>query len=184
MALWARVMQAVPDSRLIMKYRSYDDLPTRDHLLGCFADNGIEAGRVEFIGGTSYRDLLESYNRVDIALDTTPYSGTMTTLEAFWMGVPVVAASGGRMVARSSAAHLSACGLGELVAADEAQYFSIVCALAGDPARLARLRAGMRARLKASALCDAAAFVRDLEALYHEAWRRWCAEGGATGVRS
>lgn len=184
LALWARVLEAVPASRLIMKYRSFDDAATGDYMLGCFADNGIDAGRIEFIGESGYRELLETYNRVDIALDTTPYSGTMTTLEALWMGVPVVAASGGRMVARSSAAHLSACGLAELVAADEAHYLSIARALAGDPARLARLRAGMRARLKASALCDAAAFVRDLEALYRAAWRRWCAEAGETGVRS
>ena len=184
LALWARVMEAVPASRLIMKYRSFDDVATGDYMLGRFADNGIDAGRIELIGESGYRELLETYNRVDIALDTTPYSGTMTTLEALWMGVPVVAGLGGRMVARSSAAHLSACGLGDLVAADEAQYFSIARALAGDPARLARLRAGMRERLKTSALCDAAAFVRDLEALYRDAWRRWCAERGDIVGRS
>ena len=174
-SLWARLLDAVPDALLVFKYRSYDDAGTRDGVLSRLSENGIARERVEFLGGSGYREVLDCYRRIDIALDTFPYAGTMTTFEALWMGVPLVTLRGGRMVARAGAAHLAAAGLGGLVAGDEDQYLAIARDLANDAARLAGLRAGMRERLKSSPLCDVAGFAADLDALYREAWRRWCA---------
>ena len=174
-SLWARVLDAVPGALLAFKYRSYDDPGTRDSVLSRLTENGIAADRVEFLGGSGYRELLECYRRIDIALDTFPYAGTMTTFEALWMGVPLVTVAGKRMVARAGAAHLSAVGLDALVAGDEDKYIAIARDLADDAAWLGELRGGMRERLRSSPLCDVAGFVRNLEALYREAWRRWCA---------
>ena len=83
---------------------------------------------------------------------------------------------GERMVSRTSAAHMKAAGLADLVAATPDGLVELAVSLAGDPARLAALRAGLRARLASSPLCDVAGFVAELEALYRNAWRRWCAD--------
>ena len=175
LALWAQVMAAVPDSRLLLRYHVLEDATAREHLRSRLAAAGVDPARVTFGGNASYREVLGTYGRVDIGLDTLPYSGTMTTLEALWMGVPVVALSGDRMAARQSAAHLTAAGLAELVARDRDGYVAIAAALAADRDRLAGLREGMRARLQASPLCDTAAFTRALEGAFRTMWRDWCA---------
>lgn len=178
LALWSRVLAAVPDSRLLLRYHVLEDDAARGHLRARFAAAGVDPARISFGGKVAYADVLETYNQVDIALDTTPYSGTMTTLEALWMGVPVVALAGDRMAARQSAAHLSAAGLGDLVAKNAEGYVSLAAALAADPARLAAMRGAMRKTLAASPLCDAAGFTRALEQAFRAMWRDWCARQG------
>ena len=119
--------------------------------------------------------MLAEYNGIDIVLDTFPYNGGLTTLEALWMGRPVVAVDGDTIIGRQSRAILSAIGLAELCAPDAAGYVAIAESLANDRRRLAVLSGGLRARLRASPLLDAVGFTRDLEALLRDEWRRWCA---------
>lgn len=177
---WARVLLAVPHGRLYLRYLDYEDHGVQRDFRDRLGALGIDGTRIRFAGKASYQDVLASYGEVDIALDTFPYSGTMTTLEALWMGVPVVALMGERMVARQAAAHLTAAGLPELVAADAGDYVDLAISLANDRARLAELRSGMRDRLQASPLCDLTGFTHSLEALYRGMWHRWCAarQGG------
>jgi predicted O-linked N-acetylglucosamine transferase (SPINDLY family) len=174
LALWSRVLAEVPESQLLLRYHVLEDPAACAHLRDRMAAAGIDPARIAFAGRADYREVLGAYGGVDIALDTMPYSGTMTTLEALWMGVPVVTLAGDRMAARQSAAHLTAAGLGELVASDRDGYLAIAAALAGDRDRLSALRAGMRARLQASPLCDAAGFAHDLESAFRGMWRDWC----------
>ncbi len=111
---------------------------------------------------------------IDVALDPFPISGNIETLEALWMGVPVVTMAGDRRIARRSAGHLTTIGLTELIAATPEDYVRIASSLAADTTRLAELRAGLRARIDASPLRDGAGFTQSLEAFYRDAWRRWC----------
>ncbi len=174
-ALWSRILEAVPEARLLMKFRGLEDAGVSAYLRARFTACGIAPDRVELRGTSPSREVLTTYHEVDLALDTTPYSGTSTTLESLWMGVPVVALRGERMVSRASAAILGAAGLEELVAGDGDAYVALAVALAGDGERLAALRAGMRERLLGSLLYDVTGFTRDLEALYRGMWREWCA---------
>lgn len=172
---WARILQAVPDGRLYLRYLGYDDQGAQRQILGRLGALGVDSGRIRFAGRAVYKDVLASYGEIDIALDTFPYSGTMTTLEALWMGVPVVAFTGDRMVARQAAAHLTAAGLGDLVADDADGYVERAISLAGASHQLVDLRTRMRDRLRASPLCDVEGFTRSLEALYRQMWRDRCA---------
>jgi predicted O-linked N-acetylglucosamine transferase (SPINDLY family) len=94
------------------------------------------------------------------------------------MGVPVVALAGERHVARISASFLTRVGLPELIAGELNRYVELAVDLAADPGRLTELRQTLRPRMAASPLCDAAAFTRQLEAVYRAMWRRWCFGGG------
>jgi predicted O-linked N-acetylglucosamine transferase (SPINDLY family) len=173
-ATWSRILQAVPCSRLVLKRKQFADKITRQRFMDAFARNGIDAERIELRQGSSHLQMLEEYSDIDIALDPFPYTGGMTTLEALWMGIPVVTLTGESLLTRQSASFLRLIGLQQLVAQDEPAYCLIARQLAEDPAQLAAMRAGLRARMLASPLCDCGSFVRDLEQVYHQVWRRFC----------
>jgi len=105
-------------------------------------------------------------------LDPLPFSGLVTSCEALWMGVPVVTLAGHRPVERQTAGLLTRIGLPELIAADAETYVAIARGLALDPARRRAIREGLRARMRASPLCDEAGFARAVEAAYRAVWAR------------
>ncbi len=173
---WARILRQVPDSRLLLKSKPLADPGTRVRYVRLFAEAGIAEDRLELAGRTPTRaGHLGAYGRVDVALDPFPYNGTTTTCEALWMGVPVVTVAGDRHAARVGASLLTRIGLTELIAADIDGYVDAAVALARDPARRRSLRAGMRARVRRSGLCDTDAFARSVEAAYRDMWQRRCA---------
>ena len=172
---WGRIMQALPGSRLVMIYRHLDHPVNRQRILGALGDYGIDASRIDIHGKQPPEHFLEGYNGIDIALDTHPYSGGATTCEALWMGVPVLTLPGATFASRHALSLLTAAGMGEFVASDEDDYLARTVALAGDSEKLAEMRAGMRGKMAASALCDAAGFTASLEAEIRKIWRAWCA---------
>lgn len=179
--LWCRLLRELPDSRIVMKSVAGHDPETRDYQLGQFARRGVSHERVDLVGFIADpRQHLASYAQVDIALDTWPYHGTTTTLDALYMGVPVVTLAGPHHASRVGASLLAQVGLAELVAKDEDAYVAICCALAADRPRLNELRRDLRSRLLASPLCDAAGFTRRFEQALRGMWLNWCRERGRT----
>jgi len=171
--LWSRLLQALPESRLLLKTRQLRSEVFRRHVQTAFAGQGIEPGRLMLQPAS--RDYLRAYGEVDIALDPFPRTGGATTADALWMGVPVVTLAGERFIERQGASMLHALGLEELVACDEEDYFHIALRLARDPARRAALRRGLRQRMAASPLCDGCGLARALEAAYRRMWQAWVA---------
>ncbi len=172
-AAWARILNGLPDSRLLLKSRQLADRGAQHRLLDLFSDHEVDLQRLEFLGGLPPRDEhLRTYARVDVALDPFPYNGTTTTCEALWMGVPVVALAGQVHRGRVGASILHFSGLDELLAEDVDAYVHKALALTGDVPALARLRQSLRQRMASSTLMDAAAAVRDLENVYRQMWQR------------
>lgn len=176
-ALWARVLAAVPKSRLMMKYFDFYRGPeAQARIVARFAEHGIGRDRLEFRTGHDARgNHLALYDRVDIALDTFPFTGATTTFEALNAGVPVVTLWGERYVARYAGAITCHAGFAEFACADADAYVETACALANDPARLAELRRILPERIAASPLCDGPTYARNIEAAYREMWARFCA---------
>jgi predicted O-linked N-acetylglucosamine transferase (SPINDLY family) len=169
--LWARVLDAVPDSRLVLLAPPGEH---RTRVLDRMAAAGVEPGRVEFAPFRPRADYLALYQGLDLGLDTFPYNGHTTSLDAFWMGVPVVTLVGGTVVGRAGWSQVCNLDLRELAAPSPAEFLRIAVALARDLPRLAQLRASLRGRMEASPLMDAPRFARNLEAAYRRMWRRWC----------
>jgi predicted O-linked N-acetylglucosamine transferase (SPINDLY family) len=172
LALWARVLKAVDRSRLLLLA---PEGPHRQHTLDLLDKAGVEPERVTFAAKRPRPRYLELYHQFDVGLDTFPYNGQTTTLDASWLGVPVVTQVGRTAVGRSGASLLRNLGLPEFVADTPDQFVSIAADLAGDVPRLSRLRETLRDRLRASPLMDAPRFARNVEAAFRNAWERWCA---------
>jgi predicted O-linked N-acetylglucosamine transferase (SPINDLY family) len=167
---WARILEQVPGSRLVLKWRTFADAAYRERVRAVFAQRRVDPARLELRPMSGHRELLHEYADIDIALDPFPFSGGQTSCEALWMGVPVVTLPQERVVSRQTYSFLANIGLTELAAADPQDYVRIAASLAADPARLGSLRACLRPRMAASPLCDAPGFVRALEGAYRLAW--------------
>ena len=175
--LWARILHAVPESRLLLKTRALGSENTRQRVRQILSAAGIAAERLELRGyEPAHDDHLALYQRIDVALDTFPYHGTTTTCEALWMGVPVVTLAGKTHASRVGVSLLSNIGLPELVADTPEEYVRLAAELAGDLPRLAYLQGTLRQRMEQSPLMDAPRFARDMEAAYRAMWRQWCAK--------
>jgi predicted O-linked N-acetylglucosamine transferase (SPINDLY family) len=176
LAVWAEILRRLPDARLLLKYQNwFDSSLLRDRI---YRQLGADvASRVDFCVA---RDRLEEhislYRQIDIALDPFPFTGSTTTFEALSMGVPVVSLAGENMAARWSASILHALKLDELIGRTPEEYVTKAVALASDAARLAELRATLRARVAASPLCNGKLRARQMERLFRTFWRQWCGQ--------
>ncbi|HYC44380.1 MAG TPA: tetratricopeptide repeat protein [Burkholderiales bacterium] len=170
MRLWARVLAAVPGSRLELRSIGLHDAANVQHVRRRFAAHGVAGDRLDLSRYVGHAPLLAAYAGVDIALDPFPFCGGMTSLEALWMGVPPVTLEQPTIAGRQTLCFLRNIGLDELVAASEDDYVGIAQRLASDLDALAQLRAELRSRIAASPLMDAAAFTRQLEAAYEQMW--------------
>jgi predicted O-linked N-acetylglucosamine transferase (SPINDLY family) len=172
--LWSAVLQAVPGSRLLLKWKSLADAHLRQRLTDDFAAAGIGPERLELRGASFHPEMLAEYGDVDVALDPFPFSGCLTSCEALWMGVPVITLPGAATPSRQTQGFLQVLGLSEWIAGSPADYVRAAAALVGDGERLADLRRSLRPRMAGSPLCDGLTFTRGLEAAYREVWRTWC----------
>ena len=169
--LWAKLLAAVPDSRLLIKAPQG---PAHRRVLDTLSRENISTERVEFLDRLDETEFWNIYQRIDIGLDTWPYNGFMTSMDCLWMGVPVVSLSGKMAVGRGGVSILTNVGLPELIAQTQEEYIQIAVKLASDLPRLSQFHSTLRRRIQASSLMDAPRFARNVEAAYRQIWRKWC----------
>lgn len=175
--LWARVVRAVPDSKLLLKSYSLPDPGARAHVLKSLESHGVDPSRVELLGLIpNTHEHLKKYSRIHISLDTFPYHGTTTTCESLLMGVPVVTLVGNEHRSRVGASLLNAVGLNELAATTPDDYIRIAQTLAQDRKRIANYRSTLRTQILSSPLMDGPGFAARFEKLLRDIWRKKCSE--------
>jgi protein O-GlcNAc transferase len=171
-AVWAAILRRASTARLVLKYRGLEDQSVRRRYLDLFAAHDVGAERLELLPWTSYQEYLATYQQVDLALDPFPFSGSATTCDALWMGVPVVTCPGTTFASRHSLSHLTNVGLTETIAGTFDEYVELAVRLAGDLPRLAGIRARLREQMLASPLCDGRRFAANLMRVLREACER------------
>jgi predicted O-linked N-acetylglucosamine transferase (SPINDLY family) len=169
--LWQRLMREVPTSKLLLYCPAR---PKRQAVEAEFSAAGIDPRRLEFADRVQFEKYMETYHRIDIALDPFPYGGAITTCDSLWMGVPVVTLAGRTAVGRAGLSVVTTVGLAELAARSEEEYIAIAAKLAADLPRLAQMRRSLRGRMENSPLTDKNRFARNVEAAYRQMWRTWC----------
>jgi len=177
--LWARVLSAVPESRLLLLA---PEGSARNRVRSFFEEAGVKQDRIRFVGRSARLEYLNRYREIDLCLDTFPYSGHTTSLDALWMGVPTVTLAGATVVGRAGVCQAMNLGLPELVATTHEGYVRAASSLANDLEHLSGLRQTLRARLLQSPLMDGARFARNLESVYRDVWRRFCANATQSGL--
>jgi predicted O-linked N-acetylglucosamine transferase (SPINDLY family) len=168
---WFEILRRTPGSRLILHC---DAGSHQQHAWARMQSQGLDPARLEFVGFQPLVDYLNTYNRIDIALDPFPYTGGTTSCDALWMGVPLVTLTGKTAVSRGGYSILSNTGLPELVTTSRDQYVHLATDLAANVPRLATLRSNLRPQMRSSPLCNAPQYARDIEAAYRQMWRHWC----------
>lgn len=174
--LWGGVMRALPNARLsLLSPGGRSAL----RLLGRLEAHGIASSQVELVAFQPRVQYLRAYLDIDLVLDTFPYNGHTTSLDALWMGVPVVTRVGRTCVGRGGLSQLFHVDLLELAAESDAAFVNAAVALANDLPRLAALRQILRPRLERSALMDGPRFARNMEQIYRQVWAGYCADSAA-----
>jgi predicted O-linked N-acetylglucosamine transferase (SPINDLY family) len=173
---WAAILQRVPASRLVIKNSAIAIPHARAELSRQFAARGISPDRIELRTKSPHAAMLAEYGDIDLGLDTFPYNGGLTTCEALWMGVPMVAIEEERMISRQTAAMLRLTGGEAFIARTRDEYVALAVQWSRERERLAAVRASLRERMRGSPLCDGARFTRNLETALRGVWRRWCTD--------
>jgi predicted O-linked N-acetylglucosamine transferase (SPINDLY family) len=174
LALWARVLLAIPGSMLLLEDRRAHEEETHQRILATLASHGIAADRIEFVPAIFYHDRhMALYDRLDVALDTIPFNSGTTGFDALWMGVPLVALEGDWGGGRIASSALKALGREEWIAQSEDEYVSIVRDLVENVKYREQIRKTQRARMVASPMCDSKGMARAFEGAFEGMYDRW-----------
>lgn len=166
-AVWAKLLIAVPDSRLFLKTSALVEAGMRNKIRSIFESMGVSSERLELKGtDQSQKSHLEQYSAIDIGLDPFPYNGTTTTCEALWMGVPVITMAGLTHVSRVGLSQMTNLGLTELICTNQEDYIATAVRLSSDLRHLDALRNDLRQRMAASPLMNAGRFTKHLEEVF------------------
>jgi protein O-GlcNAc transferase len=169
--LWARILRESPKSRLILHALPGQYL---EEVRAHFEQNGVSSQRVEFVGRQNWAQYIQTFSRIDIALDPFPYNGGITSCDAMWMGAPVITLAGRTAVGRVGRSILSNMGLPDLIANSPDEYVRMAIYLSNNINRLSTLRAELRSRLQNSPLHDAKGLMNDIEHALRQAWQNYC----------
>lgn len=173
--LWAEVLQAVPGSQLLLKWRTLANDDLCQEVRHAFERRSIDPQRLEFRSFSTHHQALLEYADVDVSLDTRPFTGGLTTFESLWCGAPVVTWPDQRVVSRQSSSILKKIGKPEWVAHSAKDYIRIAQSLAADPQALALQRRTLRSSMIASGIMSAKAFAHALEEELMKVYRQFSA---------
>jgi predicted O-linked N-acetylglucosamine transferase (SPINDLY family) len=175
--LWVQVLLAVPNSRLLLKCKAFASAEVKSELHAKIQALGVDESRVILMGHKGeVKEHLLLYNSIDIALDTFPYAGTTTTVEAMFMGVPVVTLKGKSHSQNVGVSLLNSVGplVSDLIAENEDHFVEIAVKLAQNEKRIGDIHAHLRDHLLASRLCDTSKYIKNTMALYRDVWNVYC----------
>jgi len=182
---WAAALHAAPDSTLYLKRQQLDNEGPRQHLKTQLVKRGIDEARlIMHTSKATIEEHLDEYNQIDIALDTSPYNGTTATLEALWMGVPVISLQGKTHASRVTASILYHLELDEFAVNSVQEFAGGAKKLAQDPAALNQLKSELRSRMQQSALLDYKRFGRDFGNALRGQWHEWCRQQDQSAAKT
>jgi len=174
LSLWLDVMKAVPEAKLKLKTPSFTDANCREQFKAYFEKAGITSDRLIFTGPSPLAEMMREYAEIDIALDTLQYNGGTTTLQALWMGVPVITLEGGNFCGRMGASIMHHIGMPDWVAESREAYVEIAVHRVSDRQQLLATKAQLRDHMKSSPLCDVEGFANEMGGIFQRVWQFHC----------
>ena len=175
LSLWADILSAIPSSRLMIQSITLSDTSIIDRYKQFFLSRGISLDRIEYSGNQPFVQYLEKHHKIDILLDTQPWSGHTVACHGLWMGVPIITMKGNRHAGRMVASILKTLDLNEWIVETHHRYIEKAVYWSNALPRLANIRGELRTRMMQSGLCDWFTFTQKVEQIYHQVWEKWCA---------
>lgn len=170
--LWAEILDLCERSQLLLEIKGIHEPVFKNEIITRLTNAGLPMDRV-ILENRRPENQFVLYNKIDIALDPFPCNGGTTSMDALWMGVPVVTLAGKHFSSRMGVSLLTNAGMPELIAQDKSAYVEIATALAKNSERLASLRDRLRERVIKSPLMDQKAFVKNLGNAYRKMWHHF-----------
>ena len=180
---WAKVLLAMPRSKLILKAQELNNASARERVAGYFTKAGVAADRIIMLKGSSWHEHMQTYNQIDLALDPFPHGGGVTALEGLVMGVPVINLRWPTMTGRLSASIMTTLGLPDWIAETQEEYVDLAIQKATDLQSLSTLRQKLRSTFTSSVIGDQAAYARAVEKEYRQLWQEWCAKCSSQSLK-
>lgn len=145
--IWRDIIQSVPNSVLLIKK---DTKAPMDIRLKYLKKIGLDESRIRISDHISGQgEYYKKYNEIDICLDTFPYSGTTTSCDTLWMGVPIVTLSiPNRHVSNVTCSFLQNMKFPELIAHSLDEYKNIAVELANNQDKIIYYKQNIRSRFK------------------------------------
>ena len=172
-SLWSKILIAIPKSKIFLKTKELNNLYLKEKIISKFKENGINLNSIILEGGSSRSKLLNSYNKIDIALDPFPYSGGVTSLEAIWMGVPVLTKKGFRFISHTTESINHNLGMSDWIANDENEYVKKAIKFSTDLELLTEINKNLRGTALKSPLFDSTLFAKQLNNAFWEMWNNF-----------
>jgi len=171
--IWAKILLSIPNSRLFLKASQLNSPTVQKNTLQQFSAHGIDSQRITLEGFESQEQYFAAYHQVDIALDPFPYPGTTSTIDALWMGVPVLTKCGNSFLSRQGLGILMHAGLPDWISKDEEMYITKAISFASNFDQLASLRRILRQQIIDSPLFDTSNFIMSFEDALWKMWLQW-----------
>jgi len=179
--LWTQLLHVIPDSQLILQSISLSDVKTVYRFQQWFEANEIELNRVEFLGYQSFDTYLKNHHKIDILLDTQPWSGHTIACHGLWMGIPIITLEGAQYAGRMVGSILKTLGMQNWIANTQTDYLKKAIYWSNNREQLAELRTSIRLKLLNSPVCDAVSFTKKIEMTFRQLWMKWCQEIKSSG---
>ena len=171
--LWSQILKSIPKSKIFLKTKQLNDSYLKEKIISKFKENGTSLNSIILEGSSSRSQLLNNYNKVDIALDPFPYSGGVTSLEAIWMGVPVLTKKGFRFVSHVTESINHNSGMSDWIADDEVEYVKKAIKFSANLELLIKIKKNLRQTAIESPLFNSALFAKQLNNAFWEMWNNF-----------
>ena len=169
-SLWSRILKVIPKSKILFKTKELNNLYSKKKIISSFEKNNINSNSVILEGDSPYKESLNSYNKIDIALDPFPFSGCITTFAAIWMGIPVLTKKGNAFVSRQTESINYNIGMSDWIAKDNDEYIIKATQFASNLEKLTEIRVNLRKKALNSPAFNASLFAEHFNNML---WKMW-----------
>ena len=173
-SLWSKVLLSISNSKLLLRNKNFADKKVTENMFKRFEKQNINRKRLIFLGGSKTRkEILETYNEIDIALDTFPFQGNTTTCEAVWMGVPVLTLKGNRYLFHFGESINVNLDMKEWIAENYQEYISKAVKFTSNLEQLSKIRKNLRKIALNSPVFDAPRFADHFSNMLWKIWKKF-----------
>ena len=171
--LWSEILKNVPNSKILFNNYTYANLEVRNFLYSEFEKNNVNKTKIIIENGGNREKILKDYNKIDIILDTYPYGGHTTSLEAAWMCVPILTISGNSFVSRAATSLNQSLGMLDWNCKDDIEYLAKAIKFSTSVDLLKKIKSELIIKRENSKIFDNIFYAKNFYSLMKNIWNKY-----------